>query len=385
LRIVMPILEYHPITGGAQRQIATVAPLLRAGGAEIEVWTRAVPGQPRAEEVAGVPVRRLGRPGRAATATFAAEAVVRLALDRPDVVHAYSLFSPAALALYATRALGIPSVVKILRGGRLGDAERLCRKPFGGRRAAALAGGIGCFLAISHEIERDLDALGVPPARRRFLPNGVDLDRFAPLPDRERAALRAQLDYGAGPLAVYVGRLVPEKRVEDLLAAWRAVRDALPTAELAVLGSGACEPALRRDAPPGVRFRGDVADVAPHLRAADAFVLPSSTEGLSNALLEAMAAGLPAVATAVGGAVDLIEEGENGRLVAPGDPRALAAALQSVLTDPAHARALGARARERVAARYALPVVAERLLDLYRELADAPLVRPLTPLAATKP
>ena len=102
-----------------------------------------------------------------------------------------------------------------------------------------------------------------------------------------------------------------------------------------MLGSGPCEAELRRVAPSGVRFLGDVADVTPYLRAADVFALPSSTEGLSNALLEAMAAGLAVVATAVGGAVDLIEDGRSGRLVAPGHPIALRDALVAVLADPA--------------------------------------------------
>jgi glycosyltransferase involved in cell wall biosynthesis len=380
----MLILEYHPITGGAQRQLASVAPLLCARGALVEVWTRAVHGLPRRERVAGVPVRRLGRPGAGATATFVAEAAARLVAARPDVLHAYSLFSPSAVALFARRALGVPTVVKVLRGGLLGDAVRLQRKPFGARRAAALARGIDRFVAISHEIDTELADLGVAPERRRFIPNGVDTERFRPANARTRAELRGRLGLADQPIVVYAGRLVPEKSVGDLLAAWVRVRSASPRAELAVLGAGACEAELRRAAPPGVRFLGDVGDVVPYLRAADAFVLPSSTEGLSNALLEAMAAGLPVVATAVGGALDLIEDGRSGRLVAPGQPIALADALSSLLADADLRERLGSRARERVTSDYSLPVVAGRLLHLYRELAAAPRARHMASLAVTK-
>jgi len=378
----MLILEYHPITGGAQRQIASLAPLLRARGARIEMWTRAVRGLPRHESVDGVPVHRLGWPG--STASFAAEAAMRLARTRPDVVHAYSLFSPAAVALLARRALGVPTVVKVLRGGELGDMIRLRRKRLGARRAAALAHGIDRFVAISREIDAELAALGVPSERRCFLPNGVDLERFRRADGAERAALRARLGLGAGLLCVYVGRLVPEKRVEDLLAAWSEIRAPHARAELAVLGAGPCETELRRAAPPGVRFLGDVADVAPYLRSADVFVLPSRTEGLSNALLEAMAGGLAIVATAVGGAVDLIEDGESGRLVPPGEPLALRDALASLLADPALRNRLGARARERVATTHALPAVADRLVQLYRDLMPVPPVHAFRTLAVTK-
>jgi len=378
----MLILEYHPITGGAQRQIASLAPLLRARGARIEVWTRAVRALPRHESIDGVPVHRLGWPG--STASFAAEAALRLARVRPDVLHAYSLFSPAAVALFARRVLGVPTVVKVLRGGELGDLIRLRRKRFGARRAAALAHGIDRFVAISREIDAELAGLGVPAERRCLLPNGVDLERFAPADDAERAALRARLGLGAGPLCVYVGRLVPEKRVEDLLAAWGEVRAAHPRAELAVLGAGPCETPLRRAAPPDVHFFGDVLDVAPYLRAADVFVLPSRTEGLSNALLEAMAGGLGIVATAVGGAVDLVEDGESGRLVPPGEPLALRDALASLLADPALRHRLGARARERVTSTHALPAVADRLVQLYRDLVSAPQAPAFHMLAVTK-
>jgi glycosyltransferase involved in cell wall biosynthesis len=226
----MLILEYHPITGGAQRQIASVAPLLRARGARVEVWTRAVAGLPRSESIEGVPVYRLGWPG--STASFAAEAIARLVRARPDVLHAYSLFSPAAVALFARRALGVATVVKVLRGGELGDLVRLRRKPLGERRAAGLARGIDRFVAISSEIDAELAALGVAAERRCFLPNGVDIDRFARADERERAELRARLDLPGTPLVVYTGRLVPEKRVEDLLVAWAGVRAAHASAEL---------------------------------------------------------------------------------------------------------------------------------------------------------
>jgi glycosyltransferase involved in cell wall biosynthesis len=382
VRVVMLILEYHPITGGAQRQIASVAPLLRARGAHVEVWTRAVAGLPRSESIEGVTVYRLGWPG--STASFAAEAIARLVRARPDVLHAYSLFSPAAVALFARCALGVATVVKVLRGGELGDVVRLRRKPLGEQRAAGLARGIDRFVAISREIDAELAALGVAAERRCFLPNGVDIDRFARADERERAELRARLDLQGTPLVVYTGRLVPEKRVEDLLVAWAGVRAAHATAELIVLGTGPCESELRRSAPPGVLFRGDVADVAPYLRCADAFVLPSSTEGLSNALLEAMAAGLAVVATAVGGAIDLIEDGQSGCLVAPGQPSALQDALATVLANPALRARLGARARERVTSTHALPGVADRLLHLYRDLAAAPPTHALRRLAVTK-
>jgi glycosyltransferase involved in cell wall biosynthesis len=117
-----------------------------------------------------------------------------------------------------------------------------------------------------------------------------------------------------------------------------------------------------------VRFAGFQADVRPFLEAATVFVLPSTVEGLSNALLEAMAVGLPAVATRVGGTEDVVIDGRTALLVPPHDPEALAEALTALLTAPERAREMGREARDRVVERYSLGLVASTYLALYREL-----------------
>ena len=106
MRVAMVILEYAPLTGGAQRQLAAVAPLLAQRGVEIHVLTRRTRGLAAREEIGGVPVHRLAAPGPKAIASlcFTANAIARLAALRPDVVHAYSLFSPATIAALARRA-----------------------------------------------------------------------------------------------------------------------------------------------------------------------------------------------------------------------------------------------------------------------------------------
>jgi len=363
MRVVMVILEYHPITGGAQRQLAQVAPLLQRAGVDVQVLTRREGDLPAYEEIDGVPVHRLSAPGpkAVASAVFTLAALRRLRALQPDVVHAYSLFSPATIALLASRLLKRPTVVKVLRGGYAGDAERLRRKPMVGRRIAGLASRIDRFTVISGEIDAELDSLGIPAARRIPLPNGVDTDRFHPCAERPNT--------GRPPRAIYCGRLVEEKRIASLLDAWRAVRRQHAGAELTLVGSGPCEAELRSAAGEGVVFAGEVGDVAPLLRDSDLFVLPSATEGLSNALLEAMASGLPVVATRVGAAEEVVEEGSSGLLVPADDTLALSRALVEVLGKPDRAE-LGARGREIALARYSLQTVSERLLALYRDLVD---------------
>src|SRR5690606_30688671 len=120
-----------------------------------------------------------------------------------------------------------------------------------------------------------------------------------------------------------------------------------------------------------VHFAGSVADPAEHLRAADAFALPSVAEGMSNSLLEAMATALPCLASDIGGNADLIDHGRTGLLVPPDDRDAWTAALIRLLGDRDLARHLGDAARARIEAEFALPAVVDRYLALYRSLLDA--------------
>jgi glycosyltransferase involved in cell wall biosynthesis len=165
-----------------------------------------------------------------------------------------------------------------------------------------------------------------------------------------------------------VGGLRQQKGLPGLLEAFARVP---APAELCLVGDGPERALLERRArdlgiAERVRFAGLVDDPSPYYARAGAFVMPSWAEGLSNALLEAMAFGLPVVATRIGGNVDLVEDGVNGLLVEPGDPDGLASALARVLGDEALAGRLGAAARRTVLDGYTMERAAERYLDLYR-------------------
>ncbi|HEX8683203.1 MAG TPA: glycosyltransferase family 4 protein [Ardenticatenaceae bacterium] len=379
IRVAMIIQGYLPRVGGAERQLAALAPLLQAQGVELSVLTRRYPGLAPFEIIGGVPVHRLPIPGPKAVASlsFTLSALWLLRRLRPHVIHAHELLSPTTAAVAAKRLFGVPVVAKVLRGGELGDVAKLQSRSSGISRLQRFRHEVDGFIVISKEIDEELAGVGVPPEKRFFIPNGVDLERFASVSPEEKAALRASLGLPDGPIALFTGRLVPEKRVDQLVALWPTIRATHPAATLLVLGTGGEEARLQQMAGGGVRFTGRIEDVVPYLQAADLFVLPSATEGLSNALLEAMAAGLAVVATSVGGAPDVIEHGDNGWLVPPDDRAALEAALLALLGDAERRATLGQRARERVTRDYALPVIAQRLYALYSHLVSG------QPLATT--
>ncbi|WP_448204587.1 glycosyltransferase family 4 protein [Azospirillum sp. sgz302134] len=374
LRIAMIIQHYPPHMGGAERQLAVVAKGLAAEGAQVCVLTRKVDDAPYAETVDGVTIRRIPVPGPkpVASLSFTAGALPVLLRWRPDVIHAHELLSPATTALAGKMLLGVPVLAKILRGGLLGDIAKLRRSASGRMRLDAIRRRVDAFTVISREIDEELRALGVPEERRVFIPNGVDLARFHPAATAERSRLRESLGLPDVPIALFSGRVEPEKRIDRLIALWPEIRAAVPGALLVVAGSGSEEDRLRAAAREavgeGVRFVGYVPDMVPWYRAADAFVLPSTTEGLSNALLEAMASGLVCVATAVGGTVDVIRPGRTGLLIDPGDERELVSSLIAALSSE-EARRIAAEARAQMVDDYSLDGTIRKLHALYGRLA----------------
>jgi glycosyltransferase involved in cell wall biosynthesis len=169
-------------------------------------------------------------------------------------------------------------------------------------------------------------------------------------------------------IVLYVGRFVTEKRVDHLLTLWPEIRQAFPQAHLLLIGAGEETARLQAMSGPGVQFTGQVDDSAPYLKAADLFVLPSSTEGLSVSMLEALSVGLPALVTAVGGAPDVIQHKVNGCLIPPDDLPALRQGLLILLGDARLREQLGIKGRECIMAAYSLDSVAVQLGALYQKL-----------------
>jgi glycosyltransferase involved in cell wall biosynthesis len=368
---------FPPSVGGIQTQTLALARALAELGTDVHVVTRPAPGRPAREEWGRVTVHRAGlaRGGPVASVAYvalAARAVAALG-PRISVVHAHQLLSPASAALAARGLCGTPFVVTAHASGGVGDVASLARQgPLGRARLLALRRWAAAFVAVSGPIRDELAAAGIPPQRIRPIVNGVDTRRFAPADDAGRRRARRALALPPVATFVYAGRLAPEKGVDVLVDAWADARRGGAPGTLVLVGEGPERGALERRARDrgvlgAVRFAGAADDVAPWLRAADAFVLPSRQEGTSVALLEAMACGLPVVATAAGGTGDAA--GPAALLVAPGDAPALAAALRAIVAEPDRAAALGRAARARAVERFGIEAVARRHRELYREVA----------------
>jgi glycosyltransferase involved in cell wall biosynthesis len=218
---------------------------------------------------------------------------------------------------------------------------------------------------------------GVPSARVSVIHNSIDPERFTDQDPRCQARLQRYFRSPRSRIIGAAGRLSPEKGYEVLVDAARIVIDDDPTIGFVLFGDGAQRDRLQqRIAAAGLTeafvlagFRSDLDRFLPHL---DLFVLPSFTEGLPNVVLESSAAGVPVVATAVGGTPEVIDDGVSGWLCPPGDPAALGARLLDALTSEEGLREVGFQGRQRVLERFTFPRQAEQYRTLITGLIRAP-------------
>lgn len=305
---------------------------------------------------------------------------------QPAIVHTRNL---AALeAQVAARLAGVPVRIHGEHGWDVHDPDGIRRRYQLVRRAYRPF--VQHYVALSRQIEDYLtQTVGVPATRVSQIYNGVDSQRFreARTQDERRAPLAAAPFSCNDSLVIgTVGRLQAIKDQKLLIQALvRALREqpaARGRLRLVIVGDGPLRGELQQaiDAS-GLAdiawLAGEQADVPAWLRAFDLFVLPSLSEGISNTILEAMASGLPVIATRVGGNAELIESPTTGELFAAGDAAALAAQLLAALDDPARSKAQGAAGRRLIEHRFSL----EAMVAAYESMYDRMLARQGVPAA----
>ena len=361
-RVLYVITELD--VGGAENALCELATRLDRKTFEPEVACLAGEG-PLADRLrsAGVPVHLLGARGKWDVRVLWR---LRRLLGRFDLVHSF-LFHANMVARLAAIGSGVRAV---LSAARVAERSRPRR-----RRAECWTHRlVDAEVCVSNGVRDYLGAGGFPREKLAVVPNGVDVERFA----RRDAAFKKHLGIEPDtPLVTTIGRLHEQKGIDYFLRAAASVRHSRPDCHFLVVGHGPLEDALKAIARQfhldgHVTFLGLCDDVPAVLAATDVFVLASLWEGMPNAVLEAMAAGLPVVATRVEGTVDLIDDGKTGVLVMPRDVPGLVSAVLRLLDDPRRAEQLGAAAQAHVRAHFTLETMVARHEQLYaRLLAEA--------------
>jgi glycosyltransferase involved in cell wall biosynthesis len=356
--------------GGAEALVPTFARAVDTVRVDLRVaFLKSLGGNPfeRTLAEAGVPLTHLG--ARHLRDVGAFRRLVRLVRgERIDVVHAHLTYAAIWGGLCA-RVTGIPMVATLHTAPaerppwtREGLRERLL--------AFVLNRWCSAVVVVSDAARAQHARRGrIEADRLRVVHNGVDTSAFAVDGERRRA-MRDALGLGSEPLVVTVSALREGKGLEVLLPAVAALVRERPEVRLAIAGEGPLRARLQELAAQNglnghVRWLGLVREVPDLLAAADVFVLASRYDAFPTAVLEALAAGRPVVATRVGGVPEIVEEGKSALLVNPGDPAELASAIGTLLADPARAAALGAAGRQRINERFRAESWSRRLEELY--------------------
>jgi glycosyltransferase involved in cell wall biosynthesis len=355
LLLVVDSLE----AGGAERHVVDLAVALRRRGYEVTVASSIADGLAEPLERADIPVRPLldRRVKRRLSLAFAWRLRRLIKRGHFDLVHAHIYASAGAAA---TANAGVPLVItehtEALWQTR--SARMVCRWVYA--RAEHV-------IAVSTAIRRRLiERDSVPPQRITVIPNAVTSAATA-----SHALPSLPAGWHNVPLVGVVARLQPEKGVAAFLKAAACVAPLFPEVGFLVVGDGPLREELKGLArqlglEQRVHFLGHRPDARALIELLDVLVVPSFTEGSPLIVLETMAAGVPVVASAVGGIPDQVRHDKEGLLVPPGDPRALGDALLRLLRDSDYARSLGEAGRERVASEFSYANMLQRIETVYR-------------------
>jgi glycosyltransferase involved in cell wall biosynthesis len=291
-----------------------------------------------------------------------------------DIVHVHQALYPAFISvLIGKQILRKPVLVKTSSSGLTSDSKLIRRFPLGKFQLRYLLKKMDCLVTVSRISGKEYQEIGFPESKIVYIPNGVEVPS------------RAQ-DFSDGiKCVVSTSRLSEEKGIDVLLRAWANLVKHEIGLQLTIMGYGPLESDLKGlirflEIENSVEFTGRVENVKSYLTNAQLFILPSRSEGLSNALLEAMSYGIPCIATKVGGNGELLGgEGkqipmggymvaDNGLLVNPDDPKGLSEAIRYLIHHTEVREVLGRRSRKYVEENYSIDLIAEKYINLYRAM-----------------
>jgi glycosyltransferase involved in cell wall biosynthesis len=390
LKLALVTRRYPPLIGGAEKVLSYLARALASAGANVTVVTSRVPGLGltayEQEPVTGLGIVRLETSRLRFWGTWRYMHSLKrwFQENRVDLAYVSMLKHDAYSVIGIADRLGFPVVLRPEGAGATGDIAWQSWGNFGriiGRRCRRAA----AFVAISRSIESELreawhsgtmrssrwgEVFDRTPKEPRIqaIPNGV------PVPE---LAWQRRPDWRMAPRAAFVGRLAPEKGLDSLIDAWPLVRAKYLDAQLILIGEGPMRPVLEERVGklgmglgPGqaVELPGVAADASETLRGADLFILPSREEGMSIALLEAMALGVPVVVSSIPGNRRLVGDFKHGRLARPEDPEDLARVVIEQWDNFDRAFHMSRAARRRVDQEFSIQHVAREHLALFENV-----------------
>jgi glycosyltransferase involved in cell wall biosynthesis len=391
MKILMVISQFHPLVGGAEKQAQLLAKKLIEKGVSMTLvtgWWKF--GTPRKELIDGIKVFRnfcgwgmFGKKNNRMIRMFGGIIYV-ISLGaylffhgrEYDIIHVHQFLYPAFVSvLIGKKVFEKPVIVKSASSGSTSDIERLRRLPFGYFQLNFLLKELDYLVAISKATGKNFKQIRYSESRISYIPNGVEVP------------VQGKTAYHQVSQVITITRLSQEKGVDVLLKAWAEVVREEKSLKLLIVGSGSLESHLKTlshsiGIAESVDFVGSVQNVSNYLKGSDLFVLSSRSEGMSNALLEAMSYGIPCIATNVGGNGELlggedkeIRLGEhviakNGLLVNPDEVKGLSEAILYVIRNQRIGEEMGRRGRKFIEKNFQIDLIADRYIALYRHMLE---------------
>ena len=365
-RVLMVLSYFHPFRGGTENQALLLSESLRQRGLDVAVLTRACNHLPDFETIGSVPVYRQIQTVNVRTLfglRYFISCIFFMISKRKhyDILHCHILQGFHSLAaVIIGRVFKKKVIIKIASTGVSSDFNHL-RRVLGGNAILRFLKKTDILVATSAQAAIEARREGFLDGQIAVIPNGVDMRRFKP--SGRSAHARSRI--------VCVGRLISGKGVDILIDAFAQLQREGICLQLDVVGSGpeyVClsVQAAKLGCAGDVLFHGEVADVERFLDTACVFVQPSLSEGMSNVILEAMACGLPVIATRTGAATDIIQDSVNGLLVDAGSAEQICDAVRKIVSDETYGQKLGRQARITIEERYSIDSVADRYISLYQ-------------------
>lgn len=362
------------LLGGTERVVYEVSKRMIKHGHEVTVLTLSDHGHEEFSQEEGISIHRI--PGVSLTKLVGAQLTVSpfsltetnriLRYIQPDIIHAHNLyFNLTAVAPVVKRWRHLPLVTTLhlprMRYGRamLDGIISLYQRTV----CEFIVRSSDRLTAVSKSVlKHAIEDLKIPPSKITIIPNGVDASVYAPGSHRSE-----------NPVITYVGRLIGNKGPQYLIQAAPKILKSHPEVHIHIVGEGPLKNYLMKQVATeklenNVHFLGNVADTIPILQGTSIFVRPSLAEGMSLAILEAMACGLPVVASNLEGNAEIVENNITGFLVPPADSGALGEAVEYLLSNPEIAMEMGRKARKKTEKSYDWQRIADLTLAIYSSL-----------------
>ncbi len=387
----MVISQFHPIIGGAEKQAQLLSKKLIEKGVSVNLitgWWKF--GTPRKEIIDGISVLRnfclwgvFGVKNHRIIRVFGGlmymmslAAYLILHGREYDIIHIHQFLYPAFVSLLiGKKVLNKPVLVKSASSGVTSDIERLRQLPLGYFQLNYLLKELDELVAISKATGKDFKDIGYLESRISYIPNGVEVP------------ITGKNTYAQVIRVITITRLSQEKGVDVLLKAWAEVVVEQKHLKLLIVGDGSLESRLRSlsrslGVAESVDFVGAVQEPSRYLIESDLFILSSRSEGMSNALLEAMSYAIPCIATNVGGNVEVLGGdgreipkgkfviGKNGLLTNPDDVKSLSQAVLFFARNQNEREEMGKRGRDYVKENYSIDSIADQYIALYERILD---------------